>query len=675
MTTNSSEALTNSHHLSHLTAPVLTHASSSTTIAYYNRDQDRLNNNTDAGTVDYGRQYPLLPNQNGFTSDMSTTRSLHNLQLNTNSYSHNDQNDIFEDAVENLNDDIGDATRSLPASTGAGAMTEKVVDLTQGLIDGAHIMKLIFQNRLNEALVLAKDQYVSTRLIEQRNLMDDMEATLQSLRQTIHLAKKRETYRSWISSALTGTKQVMGEYELHAKLVYAEALLLQALLMFIQDQGLFSFLSGALKIKECHDAFLKLAKNNDPSKFSTPLLHEHFDSGVRMGNGAFNLMIASLPQRIIKYLEFAGFSGDKEYGLQELEKSSKSNGIRAPLSALFLLGYHTFAGQILGNGEGDVELAHNLTENYLRIYPNSYMFLVFRARLQTLRCHLNEGISTYEQAISSQNDWRNLHHISHWEILWCRVLLHEWNEAAKMADILLNESSWSKATYCYLLATFLFEANKEVASEDIIKLYNRVPGLKIRLAGKSIPMEKYAIKKCEQFQVQKWLFLPALELVYIMNGFYILYHNEKQMRKTLDIVNRGLENLKATHTNDAFFADSLGTGYLLRGVILFFLHHYDEALEALDEVLSLTKQFEEKSYLPPNALLEKGLIYTAMKQNQKASECLHKALNDHKDYQLESRLHFRANAALWSLKQMDAQARKESKKSGSSNKKTSDTRC
>ncbi|CAF1579924.1 unnamed protein product, partial [Didymodactylos carnosus] len=94
MTTNSSEALTNSHHLSHLTAPVLTHASSSTTIAYYNRDQDRLNNNTDAGTVDYGRQYPLLPNQNGFTSDMSTTRSLHNLQLNTNSYSHNDQNDV-----------------------------------------------------------------------------------------------------------------------------------------------------------------------------------------------------------------------------------------------------------------------------------------------------------------------------------------------------------------------------------------------------------------------------------------------------------------------------------------------------------------------------------------------------------------------------------------------------
>jgi len=36
--------------------------------------------------------------------------------------------------------------------------------------------------------------------------------------------------------------------------------------------------------------FRKLAKNNDPSRFSTRLSYEHFDSGVRMGNGAFNLV-------------------------------------------------------------------------------------------------------------------------------------------------------------------------------------------------------------------------------------------------------------------------------------------------------------------------------------------------------------------------------------------------
>lgn len=44
--------------------------------------------------------------------------------------------------------------------------------------------------------------------------------------------------------------------ELHAKLVYAEALLLRALVAFFQDQSLLSFISGALKIKECNDVFV-----------------------------------------------------------------------------------------------------------------------------------------------------------------------------------------------------------------------------------------------------------------------------------------------------------------------------------------------------------------------------------------------------------------------------------
>lgn len=49
------------------------------------------------------------------------------------------------------------------------------------------------------------------------------------------------------------------------------------------------------------------------------LLQVHFESGVRMGIGAFNLMISLLPARIIKLLEFIGFGGNKAFGLQELE--------------------------------------------------------------------------------------------------------------------------------------------------------------------------------------------------------------------------------------------------------------------------------------------------------------------------------------------------------------------
>ncbi len=40
-----------------------------------------------------------------------------------------------------------------------------------------------------------------------------------------------------------------------------------------------------------------------------------------------------------------------------------------------------------------------------------------------------------------------------------------------MADILLKENKWSKATSCYLLATFQFEDNHAIATDEIIKLY------------------------------------------------------------------------------------------------------------------------------------------------------------------------------------------------------------
>ncbi len=96
-------------------------------------------------------------------------------------------------------------------------------------------------------------------------------------------------------------------------------------------------------------------------------------------------MISNLPQRIIKYLEFAGFSGDrvgyihsnkyfkssfKDFGLNELEKSATSNGLRALFSSLFLLLYHTIVIHIFGNGDGDLEKCHMLVERYLKLFPN-----------------------------------------------------------------------------------------------------------------------------------------------------------------------------------------------------------------------------------------------------------------------------------------------------------------
>ena len=51
---------------------------------------------------------------------------------------------------------------------------------------------------------------------------------------------------------------------------------------------------------------------------------------------------------------------------------------------------------------------------------------------------------------------------------------------------------------------------KRKRNDENDRFVRRVRGLKIKLAGKSIPLEKYAIKQCERFEIQRWLFVPVL---------------------------------------------------------------------------------------------------------------------------------------------------------------------
>lgn len=45
------------------------------------------------------------------------------------------------------------------------------------------------------------------------------------------------------------------DIELHAELCYAEVLLLRAILTFMEDEELMSFVKGSLKIKQCYSGY------------------------------------------------------------------------------------------------------------------------------------------------------------------------------------------------------------------------------------------------------------------------------------------------------------------------------------------------------------------------------------------------------------------------------------
>lgn len=169
----------------------------------------------------------------------------------------------------------------------------------------------------------------------------------------------------------------------------------------------------------------------------------------------------------------------------------------------------------------DVKLAGRILEWNLRRYPNGVFFLFGAGRLALIRSQPHLAISYYTQAMHAQKQYTNLHYISYWEMAISYLALWDLSGSLGCWRVLEAEGNWSKAIYSYGLAVCLLELAKEdkEKKKEAARLMERVPGLRQKIAGKSIPMEKFVARKARKFASQNQrLCLPALELAYLFLG-------------------------------------------------------------------------------------------------------------------------------------------------------------
>ncbi|XP_066944412.1 tetratricopeptide repeat protein 39B-like isoform X1 [Macrobrachium rosenbergii] len=493
----------------------------------------------------------------------------------------------------------------------------------------------------------------------------DIEAAIESLKQSVDVCNKFRKKNTIGESIGKMVKKMdynsLTKEEIHAELCYAECLLLRAVLTFMEDETLISFLKGGMKIRACYQSYKEcwyILEGRDWSKDADKM---HFESGVRMGVGAFNLMISQLPQKILKLLEFVGFSGNKScqvreqkhLGLAELERGFYLEGsLRRVLCALVLLGYHLIATYVLGTSEGDLEMAQVILDDHLKLYPNGAWFLFFAGRLEYVKGNFDVAIDKYKISLHSQDEWRQFHHLCYWELMWCCIMSAQWKEAQGYADKLLQESKWSKATYAYQKACCMCMRMKELTpaeKEELADTMRTIPSLKQRIAGKSLPVEKFAVKKSNRFFAQgETLSLSALELIYAWNGFKILakkYENVEKMFVIIEREMKRLESIKVESRNEYFWDDYL-LSHLVKGACLAYMNSPLQAEECFKFVVNNEKKIKEDNYLVPNALLEIGLLLLRANDLDQAKIILEHTKNNYKSYSLESRLHFRIHATL-----------------------------
>lgn len=288
------------------------------------------------------------------------------------------------------------------------------------------------------------------------------------------------------------------------------------------------------------------------------------------------------------------------------------------------------------------------------MYPDGVWFLFFKGRLEFMKGNLDEALVWYKRSWKSQNVWPQFHHLCFWELLWVNCIQLNWREASLYATYLLENSKWSRTIYTYQKAVIqLMMADRLTDSElrGVEQLMRDVPQYKQRIAGKSLPMEKFVIKKAERFFAQsKRLVLPCIELMFLWNSFKVLGKRFELADGVYRLIEQALVDFNSRTEMGRFDADTRAMILLLKGACLRQMQSPLQALQCLETVIAQHRDVKEDTYVVPYAIVELGLLYADQGRRENAIAALEDAKKNYTGYSLESRLHFRIHTALTELK-------------------------
>ncbi|KAJ7106703.1 hypothetical protein C8R44DRAFT_805709 [Mycena epipterygia] len=556
---------------------------------------------------------------------------------------------------------------------------------------------------------------------------------------------------SSLNTTGVGFIKTMTDVERHAELVYAESLFEKALLGIVYSGDWLAFIKEALNMRTIITIYRTLYKyvcavdaeyaaelaasksppvngsaNGSASLFppESPSIDVHFRSGVYLGAGMSTLILSLLPARLLSVVELFGYAADRAEALQILGRaggwghasahaatgnsaftttaaaghededvpptvSTEQEGVRRGICDMALLIFHLVLSSFTFDGV-DVPLAARIVKWNLKRYPDGVFFLFGAGRLALARSQPQHAIAFYTKAMAVQQQYRNLHHISFWEMAIAYLALADVGRSLECWRDLEKEATWSKSIYSYGMAVCLLEStggdgdDAAARHEEARKLMERVPSLRQKIAGKSIPLEKFVARKARKFLAQDGrLALPALEISYVFNA---ITHAPRRVVEAhmLPSVRALLAELAAPGAEKARpmgYWDDYCLARFLEGVCLRYVAFPDpDAVLDPEEVVGIPRDeaaagaraaFEDVFENGPKIELDHHLVYHSHYELGRLLACLddEAAARKHFDlvasgkylevgpsgkkgrYSMENALHMRTNAALEALHQ------------------------
>ncbi|KAF7720852.1 hypothetical protein EC973_005903 [Apophysomyces ossiformis] len=425
----------------------------------------------------------------------------------------------------------------------------------------------------------------------------DVQSALAAMKETIQLAnglrKSNNGWLAWMKGMTVNDIKAMSRLHRHAELVYAEAYLLKALLSILHDESVVSFLREGLHVRNSYNTYRLLEKyvnlvkeEADAGKdISAYELDDHFASGVGLGIGCFNIILSLLPTTVLRLAEFIGFTSDRAHGLHMLETvggwdeykdlpadvfpplQGPDEGLRRQFCDMVLMLYHIVLCKLIPLSDVEESLAERVLAYNLKLYPSGVFFLYFSGRQLGSQGRLEEAMSQYRRAIDTQKDWKQLQHMCYWELGLICLAKQQWQESFDLYSTLHDESNWSKAVYTYLKALSLYSLGQRDNLKQVEEMMKSVTGAKQKIAGKSIPLEKFVARKARKFLAQhNALLLPDLE---ILNAFGALGCLPKELiQQNLNRINANIVQLSEGRQSNFNYYDDICLAYYLRALLV-----------------------------------------------------------------------------------------------------------
>lgn len=294
-------------------------------------------------------------------------------------------------------------------------------------------------------------------------------------------------------------------------------------------------------------------------------------------------------------------------------------------------------------------------------YPNSAFFLYFAGRTSRLARNLTLSSQSFTYAIEiSKSEWAEVEvlHICNYEIAFNHMMEHNWEEAAKIYDMLYKDRYWSPAIFRYLVGACLDMTGNRT---DAILAYAEVPQLAGAKSHSTALIEKYVQRKVNNFQDTGYqdmdMSLCALEFLYIFTGFDFM--SDESMQKSLEATDKALNSIAEAEktefgirvkellpdTPPPQYFDQRGVLLLLKSALFNAMGLYKDTIIHLNWIIDHKDNIVHDKWVVPFAFWEAGVTAWGMGNKIRARSFWETALKFSK-YDFEYRLAMRVNLAI-----------------------------